>query len=84
MNFLEYFKREQPCSANVAKERLKIIVAHERLSRDQPDYLPRLQREIMEVVARYVKIAEDHVQVTVDHNGNYSVLELNITLPKSA
>ena len=83
MSFLEYFKsKKNNRSASVAKERLQIIVAHERGQRDQPDYLPELQKELLAVIRKYVQISDDQVQVEVDRNDSCSVLELNVTLPE--
>ncbi|MBW3227981.1 cell division topological specificity factor MinE [Marinobacter adhaerens] len=82
MSFLDYFKGKKKNSASVAKERLQIIVAHERGQRDQPDYLPQLQQELLEVIRKYVQISDDMVQVEVDRNESCSVLELNVTLPE--
>ena len=81
--FLDYFKsKKNNRSASVAKERLQIIVAHERGQRDQPDYLPELQKELLAVIRKYVQISDDQVQVEVDRNDSCSVLELNVTLPE--
>ncbi|MBS3803139.1 MAG: cell division topological specificity factor MinE [Oleiphilaceae bacterium] len=82
MSFFNYFKSKKNTSANVAKERLQIIVAHERGQREQPDYLPELQRELLAVIRKYVNIDDDMVQVELDRNENCSVLELNVTLPE--
>lgn len=82
MSFFDYFKSKKNTSASVAKERLQIIVAHERGKRDQPDYLPQLQQELLEVIRKYVQIDDDMVQVELDRNENCSVLELNVTLPE--
>lgn len=82
MSFLDYFKGKKNKSASVAKERLQIIVAHERGQREQPDYLPQLQQELLEVIRKYVEISDDMVQVEVDRNESCSVLELNVTLPE--
>ncbi|ADP96496.1 cell division topological specificity factor MinE [Marinobacter sp. DSM 26671] len=82
MSFLDYFKGKKKNTASVAKERLQIIVAHERGQRDQPDYLPQLQQELLEVIRKYVQISDDMVQVEVDRNESCSVLELNVTLPE--
>ena len=82
MSFLDYFKGKKNKSASVAKERLQIIVAHERGQREQPDYLPQLQQELLEVIRKYVQISDDMVQVDVDRNESCSVLELNVTLPE--
>ncbi len=81
MGLFSYFKQDQKASASVAKERLQILVAHERSQRNAPDFLPALQREIMAVVAKYVNIGEDDIQVQVENQDQLSVLELNITLP---
>ncbi|BES72535.1 cell division topological specificity factor MinE [Marinobacter nanhaiticus D15-8W] len=82
MSFLDYFKSKKKNTANMAKERLQIIVAHERGMRDQPDYLPQLQQELVAVIRKYVQIDDDMVQVELDRNDDCSVLELNVTLPE--
>ncbi len=82
MNFLEYFKSKKKNTASIAKERLQIIVAHERGQREQPDYLPQLQQEILDVIRKYVPIDQDQVQVQLDKNEDGSILELNVTLPE--
>lgn len=83
MKLMEFLKRERKESASVAKERLQIIVAHQRNQRGQPDYMPMLEKELVEVIRRYVQIDDDAVQITLDSEDNCSVLELNVTLPKS-
>ncbi|OUS26702.1 cell division topological specificity factor MinE [Gammaproteobacteria bacterium 45_16_T64] len=82
MAFLDYFRTKQKNSANLAKERLQIIVAHERSTREQPDYLPALQKDLIEVISKYVAISQDQVCVNLEKEGEYSVLELNITFPE--
>ena len=83
MSFLDYFKTSKNTrTASIAKERLQIIVAHERGQRGQPDYLPELQRELLAVIRKYVQISDDMVQVEVDRTDSHSVLELNVTLPE--
>lgn len=82
MNLFDFFKeRKKTSSASIAKERLQIIVAHERGSRAQPDYLPALQEELIAVIRKYVEIDSDQVQVMLENQGDCSILELNITLP---
>ncbi len=81
MSIFDYFKSPKKNTASIAKERLQIIVAHERSKRNQPDYLPALQQEILEVIRKYVKVDQDQVDVQLDNNGDCSVLELNVTLP---
>jgi len=83
MNFFDYFRnKKRTNTASIAKERLQIIVAHERNTRDQPDYLPQLQQELLDVIRKYVAIQDDQVQVQLDKNDSCSVLELNVTLPE--
>lgn len=82
MSILNFFRsRKKAQTASVAKERLQIIVAHERGQRDEPDYLPALQKELVEVIRKYVNIDQDQVQVALEDQGSCSILELNITLP---
>jgi cell division topological specificity factor len=81
LSIIDYFRSKKTNSASVAKERLQIIVAHQRGQRNQPDYLPAMQQEIIAVIKKYVAIDEDQVNVTLENTNNCSVLELNITLP---
>ncbi|NHI00845.1 MULTISPECIES: cell division topological specificity factor MinE [Oceanimonas] len=84
MSLLDYFfsSRKNQSSAKLAKERLQIIVAHERSQRDTPDYLPQMKQDILEVIRKYVNIDLEQISVQLDQKGeNLSVLELNIMLP---
>lgn len=85
MGIFDYLlkKGKSNSSASVAKERLQIIVAHERRKRNQPDYIPMMQKEIVEVIRKYVQIADDQVSVQIEDSDDCSVLELNITLPET-
>jgi len=86
MGILRYFRALQPQkkTAAVAKERLQIIVAHERHLRNSKtgDYLPLLQKELIEVIRKYVAIADDQIKVKLEKDGDYDILEVNITLPE--
>ncbi|UTW45977.1 cell division topological specificity factor MinE [bacterium SCSIO 12696] len=82
MSIFSYFRtQKKTSSASLAKERLQIIVAHERGKRNQPDYLEAMQKEIVKVIRKYVSIDSDQVSVNLDNNDDCSVLELNVTLP---
>jgi cell division topological specificity factor len=67
-------------SAAIAKERLKIVLAHERAGRGAPDFLPRLQRDLIDVVGRYVDIRDDMIRVNLGKSGETSLLEINIEI----
>jgi cell division topological specificity factor len=80
LDFLRSRKPEPP-SAEQAKERLQIVLAHERIGRTREDFLPRLQQELVAVVARYVAIDPTKVNVNLDRGGDMSTLEIEIELP---
>ncbi|MGY6275931.1 cell division topological specificity factor MinE [Methylomonas sp. MgM2] len=82
MSLLDYFRSSKPSSASVAKERLQILVAHERASRNQPSYLPQLQQELLAVIQKYVNVGQDAITVNFEQDGNQETLELNIVLPE--
>ncbi|MDD3518874.1 MAG: cell division topological specificity factor MinE [Chromatiales bacterium] len=81
MSFFDYFRAQKKKSAQVAKERLQVIVARERVTRNGPDYLPLLQEELLAVIRKYVEVDNDAVTIQLDREGDCEVLELNITLP---
>ena len=80
MRLLNYLFSPHRHSAAIAKERLKIVLAHERAGRHAPDFLPKLQKELIEVVARYVEIREDMIRVNLGKSGETSLLEINIEI----
>ncbi len=83
MSFLSFLLGEKKKTANVAKDRLQIILAHERSGRggSRPDYLPDLQRELIAVISKYVSINPDDIKVHLEHQDNLDVLEVKIELP---
>jgi cell division topological specificity factor len=80
MGFFRSLFRPQPPSASIAKERLKIVLAHERASSRAPDFLPILQKELLAVVGRYVEISDEMIRVTLGGAGDTSTLEINIEI----
>jgi len=84
MSLLSFLLGEKKKTAAVAKERLQLIIAHERANGRPPaDYLPQLQRELVEVIRKYVKIGNDDIKVSVEHQGNLEVLEVKIEIPQT-
>ncbi|MDU3091911.1 MAG: cell division topological specificity factor MinE [Bradyrhizobium sp.] len=71
-------------SAPVARERLQILLAHERSLRGQPDLLMQLREEILAVVSRHVLLDPDKVIVRMDRRKHVSTLEVDIELPNGA
>jgi cell division topological specificity factor len=81
MGLLDYFRSEKKSTARVAKERLQILVAHERSERNKPSYLPQLQRDILAVIRKYVAVDQDAISVNLERDDTQEILELNIVLP---
>jgi cell division topological specificity factor len=84
VSVFDFFFPRKPASATVAKERLQIVLAHDRAGRDSPDVLPRLQKELLAVVTKYVAVREDMIRVSLDKAGTASVLEINVEMPVAA
>jgi cell division topological specificity factor len=83
MALLDFFKQKRNTgSASLAKERLQILVAHDRAG-PGPSYLPQLQRDLLQVIRKYVAVDTDAISVQVEHEGNQEILELNIVLPEA-
>lgn len=82
MSILEYFFGTKKKTASVARERLQIILAHERSGNTGPDYLPQLQRELVAVISKYVAINPDDIKVQLERRDEFEVLEVNIVLPE--
>lgn len=81
MGFINYFRESKPKSAKLAKERLQVVIAHQRSERNSRyEFLPAMQREVLEVIRKYIPIEEQQVQVHLEREGEYEVLELNVTL----
>jgi cell division topological specificity factor len=84
MSLLSFLLGEKKKTATVAKERLQIILAHERNDRARrPDYLPALQRELVAVISKYVSINPDDIKVHLERQDNLEVLEVKIELPEA-
>ncbi len=83
MSLISMLLGEKKKTAPVAKERLQIILARERVgnSNAQPDYLPALQRELMAVISKYVSINPSDIKVQLERQDNLEVLEVKIELP---
>ncbi|CDL23524.1 Cell division topological specificity factor MinE [Klebsiella pneumoniae IS53] len=78
-----FFSRKKN-TANIAKERLQIIVAERRRGDAEPHYLPQLRKDILEVICKYVQIDPEMVSVQLEQrDGDISILELNVTLPET-
>jgi cell division topological specificity factor len=78
MSLFDFFRGN---SAPVARERLQVLLAHERIARSKPDLLGLLREEILAVIARHVSFEPDKVQIKLDRGVSVSTLEVDIELP---
>ena len=83
MRLLDFFRLKvgRSASADQAKQRLQVLIAHERTGGSTPDFLPLLQRELLEVIRKYVEVDQDKVQVEFERGDRVSTLEVNVELP---
>jgi len=82
MSWLTLISGEKKPTASVAKERLQLIIAHERAGLSGPDFLPDLQKDLVAVISKYFPIDPAGIKVRLEKQGNYEVLEVNIVLPE--
>ena len=82
IRIFDLFRARRTPPATVAKERLQILLAHERADRGgRTDFLPNLQKDLLEVISRYLVIDQDKVTVKLERGKDLSVLEVDIELP---
>jgi cell division topological specificity factor len=83
MSFLNFFTRGRR-SAPVARERLQVLLAHERGLSGGADLVAVLQQEILAVIAKHMPIDRDRVVVKLDRGDQVSTLEIDIEMPEAA
>lgn len=81
MSLFNLFRRQG--SAPVARERLQILLAHERARRGRPDLLAVLREDILAAIAKHVPVDQDCVVVRMDRGSTVSTLEIDVELPNS-
>jgi cell division topological specificity factor len=85
MNLFRFFNREQQQSAPAARERLQILLAHERASvGGDSDLVSKLRDEILKVIQKHMKIDGDKVNVTMERGDQMSTLAVDIEIPLNA
>jgi cell division topological specificity factor len=83
VSILSFLLGEKKKTASIAKERLQLILAHERTGRGpRPDYLPALQKDLMAVISKYIRIDPNDIKVNFERQENFDVLEVKIGLPE--
>lgn len=79
MNLIALFRRRS--SAPVARERLQVLLAHERALTGRSDLLATLQDEILAVIAKHFTVDRDKVQIKLDRGDKVSTLEIDVEVP---
>jgi cell division topological specificity factor len=82
MNFLELFRKKT--TAPVARDRLQVLLAHERSVIGKSDLLATLQEEILAVIAKHITVDRDAVQIKLDRGASFSTLEIDVEVPLNA
>jgi cell division topological specificity factor len=77
-----FFKKRN--TASVAKERLSIVLAHERIARSGRDFLGPLKEELLAVIAKYTAIDREALQVSIEKRDDIDVLKVDVVLPENA
>ena len=79
MNLLELFRKKS--TAPVARDRLQVLLAHERSVIGKSDLLATLQEEILAVIAKHITVDRDAVQIKLDRGASFSTLEIDVEVP---
>lgn len=79
MNLLTLFRRQR--TAPVARERLQVLLAHERMAAGHSELLNVLREEILAVIAKHITVDRDKVNVKLDRGADSSTLEIDVEMP---
>ena len=82
MSIFDFLKPKKD-TAQTAKNRLKILIQQEHSLRGAPDYLPLLQRELLEVIRKYIAVDAEAVKVEMHKDGEHDLLDISVALPES-
>ncbi|WP_092485651.1 cell division topological specificity factor MinE [Candidatus Ichthyocystis hellenicum] len=83
MSLFDFIFHGRQKSAEVAKERLQIILAHQNGGGNH-NFLPALQKDLIDVISKYVSVGEEDIRVALEKQGDYEVIEVNIVIPEEA
>jgi cell division topological specificity factor len=82
MNLFELFRKKS--TAPIARDRLQVLLAHERSVIGKSDLLATLQEEILAVIAKHITVDRDAVQIKLDRGASFSTLEIDVEVPLDA
>jgi cell division topological specificity factor len=85
MSFLDRLFGERKKTAAIAKNRLAILIAHERdpnSNSGRTDYIPAMKDELLQVISKYVKVNPSDINIQFSRQDTYEVMEVNVVLPE--
>jgi cell division topological specificity factor len=74
----------KPQSAPAARERLQVLLAHERASAGDSDLVAKLRDEIMRVISKHMHIDQDKVSVKMERGEQVTTLAVDVEIPFNA
>jgi cell division topological specificity factor len=81
MSLISLFRKRS--TAPVARERLQVLLAHERGVIGKSDLIATLQEEILAVIAKHISVDRDAVQIKLDRGSSVSMLEIDVEVPSN-
>lgn len=83
MSFLDRLFGERKKTAAIAKNRLAILIAHERSPNSgRPDYIPAMKDELLQVISKYIKVNPGDINIQFSRQDNCEMMEVNVVLPE--
>jgi len=83
MDLFSFLRKPKKTSASQAKDRLTMLLVSERAHGNAPDYLPQLQKELVEVISKYIQINPDDIKVNLDRQDSLEVLEVKVEIAQA-
>lgn len=81
MSFLDFFTKRKPATANLAKERLQVIIAREGNRSSNPELIQQIKRAVLEAVGKFVQVRPEDIAIEVENQRDLEVLSVSVTLP---
>jgi cell division topological specificity factor len=79
MSVFGLFARKK--TANVARERLQILLAHERIGGGSSDLLAKLREEVLAAIAKHIDVDPSRVNVSMKKEDDVSIIEIDVEVP---
>jgi cell division topological specificity factor len=81
VSFLDFFTKRKPPTANLAKERLQVIIAREGNRSSNPELIQQIKRAVLEAVGKFVQVKPEDIAIEVENQRDLEVLSVSVTLP---